>query len=135
VQPVAYTIWLLAGGNYILLLAFAALLGVGYGGYVALSPVAAAGIFGLQGLGGVLGVLYTSAGIGALIGPIAAGAVIDATGSYSIAIIASIIVSALAVGIALPLWKIGNGNVQTIDKKPLTVVTDAQPSVFSVTYK
>jgi len=135
VQPVAYTIWLLAGGNYILLLAFAALLGVGYGGYVALSPVAAAGIFGLQGLGGVLGVLYTSAGIGALIGPIAAGAVIDATGSYTIAIVASIVVSTLAVGIALPLWKLGNGNAQAVDKKPFPVATYAQPSVFSITYK
>ncbi len=88
-----------------------------------------------RGLGGVLGVLYTSAGIGALIGPIAAGAVIDATGSYSIAIIASIVVSTLAVAIALPLWKLGNGNSQAMHKKPHTVVECAQPTVFSITYK
>ena len=97
--------------------------------------MAAAGIFGLQGLGGVLGVLYTSAGIGALIGPIAAGAVIDATGSYTIAIVASIVVSTLAVGIALPLWKLGNGNTQAVHKKRHPLAIYAQPSVFSVTYK
>ena len=65
IQPIAYVVWLLAGPNYALLLLFAGLLGVGYGGFVALSPVALAGMFGLEGLGGVLGIQYTSAGIGA----------------------------------------------------------------------
>jgi MFS family permease len=104
------------------------LLGVGYGGFVALSPVASAGIFGLEGLGGILGVQYTSAGFGALIGPISAGAVIDATGSYTVAIVAAIIVSAAATLAVLPLWRLGDGT-------PPEIVTRSflfQPTVWLV---
>tara|TARA_B100000609_G_C17038702_1_gene342655 strand:+ start:113 stop:709 length:597 start_codon:yes stop_codon:yes gene_type:complete len=109
IQPIAYIVWLIAGANYPLLLLFAALLGVGYGGFVALSPVAMAGIFGLEGLGGVLGIQYTSAGVGALIGPIAAGAIIDATGSYTVAIVGAIFVSLAAVFSVMPMWRLGSG--------------------------
>ena len=128
IQPVSYIVWLVAGSNYVLLLLFAALLGVGYGGFVALSPVASAGIFGLEGLGGILGVQYTSAGFGALIGPISAGAVIDATGSYTVAIVAAIIVSAAATLAVLPLWRLGDGT-------PPEIVTRSflfQPTVWLV---
>ena len=109
IQPIAYIVWLIAGANYPLLLLFAALLGVGYGGFVALSPVAMAGIFGLEGLGGVLGIQYTSAGVGALIGPIAAGAIIDATGSYTVAIVGAIFGSLAAVFSVIPMWRLGSG--------------------------
>ncbi|MDP7068257.1 MAG: MFS transporter [Acidimicrobiales bacterium] len=109
IQPIAYMLWLISGSNYVLLLLFAALLGVGYGGFVALSPVAMAGIFGLEGLGGVLGVQYTSAGVGALIGPITAGAIIDATGSYTVAIVGAIGVSLIATVSVVPMWRIGDG--------------------------
>jgi MFS family permease len=128
IQPVSYIVWLVAGSNYVLLLLFAALLGVGYGGFVALSPVASAGIFGLEGLGGILGVQYTSAGVGALIGPISAGAVIDATGSYTVAIVAAIIVSAAATLAVLPLWRLGDGTPSEIVARSFL----SQPTVWLV---
>jgi len=128
IQPIAYVLWLLSGSNYLLLLLFAGLLGVGYGGFVALSPVAMAGIFGLEGLGGVLGVQYTSAGIGALIGPIAAGAIIDATGSYTVAIIGAIVVSLAATISVLPMWRLGDGT----PSESLTRSFLSQPTVWLV---
>ena len=128
IQPIAYVLWLLSGSNYLLLLLFAGLLGVGYGEFVALSPVAMAGIFGLEGLGGVLGVQYTSAGIGALIGPIAAGAIIDATGSYTVAIIGAIVVSLAATISVLPMWRLGDGT----PSESLTRSFLSQPTVWLV---
>ncbi|MEC9339649.1 MAG: MFS transporter [Actinomycetota bacterium] len=128
IQPIAYVLWLLSGSNYLLLLLFAGLLGVGYGGFVALSPVAMAGIFGLEGLGGVLGVQYTSAGVGALIGPIAAGAIIDATGSYTVAIIGAIVVSLAATVSVLPMWRLGDGT----PSETLTRSFLSQPTVWLV---
>jgi len=128
IQPISYLVWLVAGSNYFLLLLFAALLGVGYGGFVALSPVASAGIFGLEGLGGILGVQYTSAGVGALIGPISAGAVIDATGSYTVAIVAAILVSSAATLAVLPLWRLGDGTRSEIVARSFL----SQPTVWMV---
>ena len=76
------------------MLAFAAMLGVGYGGFVALAPAVIAARFGIANLGALLGVLYTAAGVGSALGPPVAGAVIDGAG-YSPAIAAS-----LAIGLA-----------------------------------
>ena len=60
VQPIAYVFWWQAGDRYWAMAVFAGLLGVSYGGYVALSPVAASEIWGMQGLGGLLGILGTN---------------------------------------------------------------------------
>ena len=57
-------------------------------------PAVVAARFGVERLGALLGVLYTSAAIGSAVGPPAAGAVIDA-GGYGPAIAAS-----LAIGLA-----------------------------------
>ncbi|MEC7827966.1 MAG: MFS transporter [Actinomycetota bacterium] len=128
IQPIAYVLWLISGPNYLLLLLFAALLGMGYGGFVALSPVAMAGIFGLEGLGGVLGVQYTSAGVGALIGPIAAGAVIEATGSYTVAIVGAIFVSLVAAISVVPMWRLGDGSPPVAPSRSYLV----EPTVWLV---
>lgn len=68
------------GAAYPLLLAHAALLGVGYGGFVALLPAVLAQRFGLAGLGGVLGTMYTANVLGAGLGPLAMGLLIEARG-------------------------------------------------------
>jgi MFS family permease len=93
-MALSFAIWWVAGSSYALLLAFAVVLGIGYGGYVALAPAVIAERFGVERLGALLGVLYTSAGIGTAIGPPLAGAIIDA-GGYEPAIAAS-----LALGLA-----------------------------------
>ena len=73
----SFGLWILAGSSYALLVVYAVVLGVSYGGFIALSPAVAAALFGPTGLGGVLGLLYTSAGVGGLIGPPLAGALLD----------------------------------------------------------
>ena len=93
-MALSFVLWWVAGGSYAVLLLFAIVLGVGYGGYVALAPAVVAERFGVERLGALLGVLYTSAGIGSAVGPPAAGAIIDASG-YGPAIAAS-----LAIGLA-----------------------------------
>ena len=62
------------------LVVFALVLGVGYGGYVALSPAVLAHFYGTQRLGSVLGALYTSGGVGVLMGPPVAGFIIGHSG-------------------------------------------------------
>jgi len=81
----SFVVWLLAGGSFVMLVIFALVLGLSYGGYVAVSPAVAAHLFGVAGLGGTVGLLYTGSGIGALAGPPAAGWLIDATGTYWVA--------------------------------------------------
>lgn len=90
----SFALWLVAGSSYVALLGFTLVLGVGYGGFVALAPAVVAARFGVANLGALLGVLYTGPGIGSAIGPPAAGAIIDAVG-YGPAVGAS-----LAVGLA-----------------------------------
>ncbi len=90
----SYLIWLTAGDRYWQLVVFALVLGVAYGGFIALSPVVAAQLFGTVGLGGVLGALYTAAGFGGFVGPPTAGALIDRFG-YSPMLIVIAVVSAL----------------------------------------
>lgn len=104
-QPPAYLLWLFSGGNFGVLVIFSAILGAAYGGYVALGPVLAADLYGIEGLGGILGVLFTSAGLGGLIGPIAAGIILDQTGSFSVVIGTSVGLTTLATLIFLPLWQ------------------------------
>ena len=84
---VSFLLWLVAGSSYIVLLGFVTVLGVGYGGFVALSTIVLAERLGIAGLGSILGLFYTSQGLGGLIGPPTAGWIIDRTGSYRIAIV------------------------------------------------
>lgn len=81
----SFAIWFVAG-SYPVLVVFAAVLGVGYGGWIALQPAVIAELFGLRGLGGVVGLVYTSGGIGALLGAPVAGVLVDVTGGYGWAI-------------------------------------------------
>jgi MFS family permease len=77
----SYAVWILTSG-YGWLVVFALTMGAAYGGLVALSPAVVAELFGVQGLGAVLGTLYTGSAISALVGPPLAGLVIDRSGSY-----------------------------------------------------
>ena len=89
VLGLSYFIWLYAPG-YAALVAFALAMGASYGGYVALNPSVVAELFGVAGMGVVLGTLYTSIAITALFGPPIVGAIIDRTGSYRVGILFTI---------------------------------------------
>ncbi len=76
----SYLIWIVAGTNYAVLVLFSLVLGVAYGGIIALSPAVVAQLYGTAGMGGVLGALYTANGFGGLIGPPVIGRIIDTSG-------------------------------------------------------
>ena len=69
IHSASFVIWLVAGGSYAVLLLFVLVLGVGYGGFVALGPIVISDRMGVVGLGSILGLLYTAPGLGGLIGP------------------------------------------------------------------
>ncbi len=116
IMGLSYLIWLCAGDNYTVLVIYALVMGCSYGGFIALSPAVAAELFGLAGLGGILGALYTAAGIGGLAGPPLAGLLIDGAG-YRVAIVAAMIVALTSVPLlvasgrarAVPLATVGAG--------------------------
>ncbi len=99
----SFALWAVDGG-YGVLVVFAAVLGVGYGGFVALGPAVVAERFGTTRLGGLLGVLYTSAGIGSAVGAPLAGVAVDASGSY-----VPVIAGCLALGLVAYLTVLGVG--------------------------
>lgn len=80
VLSLSFLLWIVADTSYPLLIAFALTLGVAYGGFISLSPAIIADRFGTVGMGGVLGALYTAAGVGGLLGPPTIGAIIDRSG-------------------------------------------------------
>ena len=98
----SYLIWL-SGPSYAGLAVFAAIMGAAYGGWVAISPSVLAEIFGSEGLGGTAGVMYTAAGIGALLGPPLAGWIVDSTGGYRPAIVAAMVLEVAGLAVILTL--------------------------------
>jgi MFS family permease len=109
VLAASFLIWL-GGTSWPWLVAFAIVLGTGYGGWIALQPTVVAGLFGVRGLGGLVGLVYTAAGVGALVGPPLAGVLVDATGGFGWAI-----ATAGACGLAafLALLRLPSGQTPT----------------------
>jgi MFS family permease len=106
VLAAAFALWLghiAVGGPFGLLVAFAVVLGVGYGGWIALQPAVIADAFGVHGLGWLVGLVYTAAGVGALLGVPVAGALVDATGGYGLAAGAAGLCGLAAFVVLLPL--------------------------------
>src|SRR5277367_2218992 len=102
VLALSYGIWL-AAASYPVMIVFALVMGAGYGGYVALSPAVIAHLFGTNRMGTMLGALYTSGGIGAMVGPPVVGLIIDRTGSYRVAIAAAFGVALASFALLIPL--------------------------------
>ena len=102
VVGLSFGLWLIAGDSYAMLMVYAVVMGVAYGGFIALSPAVTASIFGPMGLGGILGLLYTGAGIGGLVGPPLMGQLIDGFG-YSTTLIISGALGVTSFGVLLAL--------------------------------
>jgi len=66
---------------------------------VALLPAVVMDYFGGRNVSGLIGILYTSAGFGTLIGPSAAGYAFDVSRSYALSIWASVCANLIAAGI------------------------------------
>jgi OFA family oxalate/formate antiporter-like MFS transporter len=91
-------VWAVSTGFWPLA-AFAFVYGVFYGGWVALLPAVVMDYFGGRNVSGIIGILYTSAAFGTLIGPSAAGYAFDLTGSYTIPILVGAGGNIIAAGI------------------------------------
>jgi MFS family permease len=90
---------------YWLLALFAIGFGVCYGGAVALLPTIVMDYYGGRAVSGIIGCLYTGAGLGTLLGPWLAGAAYDAFGTYEVPILASAALSFAAAACTLPLLR------------------------------
>jgi MFS family permease len=77
----ACVVWMY-GHSFAALVVFSVLLGLAYGGVPSLTPAVAIQIFGLENIGELLGILLTSFGVAAVIGPPLAGIVVDRTHNY-----------------------------------------------------
>jgi MFS family permease len=112
IHGVSFVVWLIAGSSYALLVLFVLVLGVGYGGFVALGPIVIADRMGVAGLGSILGLLYTAPGLGGLIGPPAAGWLIDTSDSYRWAIGACIAACVASVALLAGLPTTDDGRLR-----------------------
>jgi predicted MFS family arabinose efflux permease len=70
-----------------LLAVFALLFGAFYGAYVALVPTIVMDYYGARAVSGIIGTLYTGAGVGTLVGPWLAGVAYDLLGAYDLPIL------------------------------------------------
>ncbi|MGZ0220622.1 MAG: MFS transporter, partial [Acidimicrobiales bacterium] len=116
-MAVAHWTWLAAGSSYPLLVTYAVLLGLGYGGFIALAPAVLADRLGLTGLGGMIGTLYTGAAVGAFFSPPLAGWLIDHSG-YTAAVTYGAAGATIGVFILLPILKTSTHRSASIDPVP-----------------
>jgi MFS family permease len=95
-HAVSFLAWAVAGSSYALMVVFVLVLGIGYGGFVALGPIVISDHLGVTGLGSILGIFYTAPGLGGLIGPPSAGWLIDHTDSYTATILVAFALGVVA---------------------------------------
>jgi MFS family permease len=93
---ISFGIWL-AAHSYTELVIFALLMGVGYGGIAAMSPAVAAYAFGVEGLGELLGILFTGFGAACLVGPPLAGILVDHFHDYKFPVFVGAAASVVAL--------------------------------------
>jgi MFS family permease len=98
----SYVLWLVSSA-YPWLLAFAAVLGIGYGVRIALMPVVLIELFGVANLGAILGAFFTASGIAAVLGPVLAAFAIDDLGSDQWGIALALATGVLGLAALLPL--------------------------------
>jgi len=94
----AVQLWWLGATEVWSLIVFALVFGVAYGGFVALMPALISDFFGVRYAGAVIGLIYTAAAIGNLLGPTLAGLAFDLADSYTLPILLSALANLVAVG-------------------------------------
>ena len=110
---VMFLLWYVAGA-YWMLVVFAIVFGVCYGSCVALLPTIVMDLYGPRAVSGIIGCLYTGAGIGTLLGPWLAGVAYDTVGSYQLAILAGAVFSAGAAACVVILMH--GGQAKAFDR-------------------
>ena len=84
---------------------FALVFGICYGAYVALVPTIVMDLYGARSVSGIIGTLYTGAGLGTLVGPWLTGAAFDAFGAYDWPILIAAALSFLAAFCVIPIGR------------------------------
>ena len=84
----------------------ASLIGFCFGGNFALFPSSTADYFGSKNVGSNYGVLFTSYGVAGIVGALAAGLIVDVTGSYFMAFVLTGVLAIVAIILALALYRI-----------------------------
>jgi len=84
---------------------FALVFGICYGAYVALVPTIVMDLYGARSVSGIIGTLYTGAGLGTLLGPWLAGAAFDAFGAYDLPILVAAALSFIAAFFVIPVGR------------------------------
>jgi MFS family permease len=102
VMGLSYGIWLAFPG-YGWLVVFAIILGLSYGARISLMPGVLIEFFGVQNLGGMLGVFFTSSGFSSALGPLLAGLAVDYTGRYQSGIAFALAMGLLGFAAVAPL--------------------------------
>lgn len=102
VMAVSYVAWL-SSTTYQGLVWFAVILGLGYGVRIALVPGMLIALFGLGNLGTMLGVFFTATGVASVLGPVAAGVIVDISGGYEWGIIFALAMAAIGFLAILPV--------------------------------
>ena len=98
----SFAFWLTAH-TYLSLVIFSLVMGIGYGGIAAMAPAVTALVFGVEGLGELLGILFTGFGIACLFGPTMAGVLVDRFHDYKWPVFVAAGASVLALILVVPL--------------------------------
>jgi OFA family oxalate/formate antiporter-like MFS transporter len=89
-------------------MAVASVVGFCFGGNFALFPSSTADYYGTKNVGSNYGVLFTAYGVAGIIGALAAGLIVDFTGSYMLAFLITGVLAIVAVILAILLYRIRN---------------------------
>ncbi len=88
---------------------FAALFGSGWGGMVASQSPIVADLFGMHSHGVILGMIVSTITFGSAVGPVIAGAIFDASSSYTVAFIICVVFAFMGIILSLLLRPVSNG--------------------------
>jgi len=99
---IADAVWARAHA-YPVLVVFGIVMGIGYGGIAAMAPAVAAELFGVAGLGELLGILFTGFGLACLLGPPVAGVMVDATHDFKWPAFLAVAAAVLGLALVLPI--------------------------------
>lgn len=102
-------LWLFIAKEMWAIYIFGALFGFGYGGMVASQSPIVADLFGMRSHGVILGVIVSTITFGSAVGPVIAGAIYDASSSYTIAFIICVVFAIIGIILSLLLRPVSNG--------------------------
>ncbi len=100
----SFVVWFTAH-SYAVLVMFGIVMGVGYGGIAAMAPPVAAVLFGVAGLGELLGIMFTGFGLACIVGPPLAGILVDYTHDFKWPVFVAAGAAVLALAFVIPLGK------------------------------